>query len=167
MSGYQRRTVSTNSGIGVVRTLVDVSSAAVSVGSVNYTWFYRVLEGGTISKLRLYVVASSGNICVAAYRNSGNGLASVPGTRLATSGSIVCPGAGINDVSLGASVTVAVGDWLSVGADNITATFTGSTGVGDLSMWAGRACVASAFPAPSTPTTGPSNTNLIQLIGVP
>jgi hypothetical protein len=146
---------------------VDVSNAAVSVGNANLVWYYRVTEAGTISKLRLYVVAVSGNICVAAYRNSGSGLASVPGTRLATSGSIVCPASGINDVSLGASVSVGVGDWLAIGADNNTATFTGSTGIGDGTLWAGRVCTGVVFPAPATPSTAPNNTNLIQLIGVP
>ena len=37
------------------------------------------------------------------------------GGNLATSGSVACPAAGIADVSLGATVTLNVGDWVAVG----------------------------------------------------
>lgn len=153
---------------GIVRPPhAQFSTANITVGNANSCRFYRVVEGGTISKVRLSIGVSSGNICVAAYTNSGVGQAAAPtGGRLATSGSVASPGTGIQDVSLGASVVVAPGDWIAVGADNATVTFIGITGAGDSTISAGIAGVESVFPASATPTVIPGNNRMICFVGV-
>lgn len=156
------------SAFGIVRLLHSgMSNVAQSVGSANTTRFYRVLEGGTITKVRCLVAVSSGNICVAAYSNTGSGLTAKPGTRLATSGSIACPAAGIQDISLGASVSLSTGDWLAIGADNSTATFNGFSGLADSTLSAGMAGFEVVFPASATPNITYQNNRLISLVGVP
>jgi hypothetical protein len=90
------------------------------VPGITRTVYARVTAGGTISKVRLNVVTSSGNISVAAYRNTGSGTLAQPGTQLAASGAVVCPAVGVAEISLGATITLAVGDWLAFSADNAT-----------------------------------------------
>jgi hypothetical protein len=70
-------------------------------------------------------------------------------------------------VALGSTVTVRAGDWLALSADNATATFSGSNGVGDGSMSAGQIGVQMMFPAPSSPSMNAGNDRIISLIGVP
>lgn len=153
---------------GIVRLLhSQMSNTAQTIGSANSTRFYRVVEGGTISKIRLSIGVSSGNICVAAYSNTLTGLAAKPGTRLATSGSVASPGTGIQDIALGASVVLAVGDWLAVGADNTTVTFNGFSGLADSTLSEGVSGVEVVFPASATPTLTYQNNRLISMIGVP
>ena len=138
----------TGSPLGIVHvTHSGLATGTVTIGTANSTRFYRVLNGGTITKVRINVGVQSGNIGVAAYRNTGTGLAAVPGIQLATSGSIACPAPGINDVALGSSVTLLSGDWLAIGADNTTATFSGMTGGGDSTLSAGMAGSPCGVPA--------------------
>lgn len=120
-------------------------------GSANQGRWQRVITGGTISSIRLQVTTQSGNICVAVYRGSGDGLSRVPDQRVATSGSIACPAVGDADVSLGASVSVSPGDFLYMGCDNATAAFAGSSSGNVTNLHAGALLRAtSAFPAPAT-----------------
>lgn len=141
-----------------------------TIGSANDARYMRVRDGGVISSVRLHVIASSGNISVAAYRNSGSGLTSVPGTRLATSGAVACPAAAAAaDIALGASVTVYPGDWLAISADNVTASFLGVNGnSGTTALVAGAAYTqAAAHPLPATPASLLAQTNrTIALVGV-
>lgn len=128
----------------------------VALASANDGIYLRVLGGGTISKIGLKVATSSGNISVAAYRNSGVGRAAVPGTtRLATSGAVACPATGYQEVSLGATIDVVSGDWFFLSADNNTATFAALVANGGASNIAAGACYlqATAHPAPSSPGT--------------
>lgn len=153
---------------GIVRTIVpQTSTGLVTIGSANTSRFFRVIEGGSVSSVRINVGVQSGNIAVAAYSNTGSGLTAAPGTRLATSGSVACPAVGIADVSLGATITLAVGDWLAIGADNATATFTGVNGGGDSTLSGGQAGVHATFPPATSPTLTYQNNRLISLIGVP
>jgi hypothetical protein len=154
--------------VGIVRPPFVVTSSNVTVGVANVTRYFRAVEGGTISKLRLTVGTASGNIAVAVYRNSGSGLTSVPGTRAATSGSVACPSAGVQDVSLGGSVTVNAGDWLAIGADNTTATFAGTTGLGDTPLSTGFCGLTSDYPPAATAGAFTAQNNrIITVIGVP
>lgn len=108
------------------------ASNSQHVGTATRTWFLRVLFGaGRITKLRVNVGAQSGNICASVYTNTGVGLNALPGTRVATTGSIACPASGNADLTLDATVNVTPGDyWFSLCADNTTATFAqvGTTG---------------------------------------
>lgn len=120
------------------------------IGSANRTYYHRVTGGGTITKIGLYVAASSGNICVSVYANTGTGRASMPGNRVATSGSVACPAVGYQEIALGASVTVTSGDyWFAISLDNGTATFatagTSGQAIQGMSAWQD-----SAFPSPAT-----------------
>lgn len=156
---------------GIVRTVLPISQGSlVTVSVSNRCWYYRVIEGGSISKIRVYVGTASGNVCVAAYANSGSGLSAVPGTRLGTSGSIAMSGltgSAENDLSLGGTITVAVGDWLAIAADNTTATFSGANGPGGPTE--GMSCYQeTAFPCPSPAgSITAANNRAINLIGVP
>lgn len=156
--------------------IVDVWSYPVSVDPVqcrsldnaalaaNEATYYRVRDGGTISKIALEVVTSSGNISVAAYRNSATGRAAVPARRLASSGAVACPAAGYVEVALSGTVTVRPGDWLAISADNATATFrSGPSSPTNGSPLALGRCYkqATAHPLPTTPDTG----TLFGLIG--
>jgi hypothetical protein len=173
MTGYARRQVGVPTGVlttlGIVRTLAPPGWALVTVGVANWCVFARVVEGGTISKIRAHVGAQSGNIAVAAYKNTGTGLAAAPGTLIASSGSTACPAVGSADVSLGGSFAVSAGDWLAVAADNTTVTFAGTNGAATSAVSAGRFGVAaSSFPPPGTVSGfSASNGRLIELIGVP
>jgi peptidoglycan/xylan/chitin deacetylase (PgdA/CDA1 family) len=133
------------------------------VPAANGGIYLRCLGGGTISKIGLRVVTSSGNISVAAYQNSGTGRAAVPGTRLATSGAVACPVAGYAEISLGATITVAPGDWLFLSADNTTAAFgSGLVNAVDTDLALGVAFrQGTAHPAPSPVGS------LVALIGRP
>lgn len=123
---------------------------ASSVGSANRTYYHRVVGGGTITKIGLYVAASSGNVCVSVYSNTGTGRASMPGTRVATSGSVVCPAVGYAEIALGASVDVSSGDfWFAISADNGTAT-AGTCGTTGQAIQGVSAWQDSAFPCPAT-----------------
>lgn len=156
--------------IGIVRTYLSampVNSLTLTIGSPNTTRYFRVVEGGTISKIRLGVGTSSGNISVAVHRSSGRGLTAVPGAQVATSGSIACPASGIQDVALGSTVNVRVGDWLAIGADNTTATFYGVVATGASGLVGGQAGVASGFPAPATPSFTAGDNRAITLVGAP
>lgn len=144
-------------------------SAAITNGTANTIWYYRVAEGGTISKVRLHIVTNSGNVCVAAYANNGSGLSAAPtGGLLASSGSVTPGGTGAQDISLGQSVTLQPGDWIAVGWDNTTATAYGLTGAGASSMLGGEVCSQAVFPAPAIPSSLTiQNNRMFAFVGVP
>ena len=158
--------------LGIVRTVCAPPYTAVAAtGGANATFAYRVLEGGTISKIRLQVGATvSGNICVAVYGTTGVGLAARPSNRKATSGSVPCPAANaVTDISLGTSVVVNAGDWMTFSVDNVTATFVaGLPGPDGLGEGQCGYILASGFPAPATLSTFTSSWyRQYYLIGVP
>ena len=131
-------------------------TAAVTMGSSNRTYFERVTAGETISatKIACRVSTSSGNICLAVYSNTGSGAAALPATRQGTTGSVSCPAGGYAEVSLGATVTIGIGQWMSISCDNATASFA-TCGPADISLsapqfFAGLQHLStSTFPAPS------------------
>lgn len=154
-AGDDSRIVGARGSFGYPATLDPITvrgtdSATLGAGEC---WYLRVSDGGVISKIGLEIVTSSGNISVAAYRNGGTGLAAVPATRLATSGAVACPTAGYAEISLGATITVNPGDWLSLSSDNGTAAFRCMLGgVLTSQLAAGRIYMqTSAHPAPSPP----------------
>lgn len=137
-----------------------ISNVAAGVVGTQETWsaandarYTRVLVGGPISNIGFHVSVSSGNICVAVYRNNGSGRSAVPGTRLATSGAVACPGAGFQTISLGGTVTVQRGDWIALSCDNTTAAFTMVSGI-DSDLYLGFSCrQSSSHPLPSSPAS--------------
>lgn len=161
----------TGDGWSIVRPpWATQATGLITIANASSCWYYRVVGAATISKVKLYVGTSSGNVCVAAYSNTGSGLAAAPGAQLATSGSLACPtGSAVAEVSLGASVALNAGDWLAIACDNTTATFGGLNGLGGSGLTAGMVGQqTSAFPCPATPgTISYLNNRLITLIGVP
>jgi hypothetical protein len=138
------------------------------VGTANRTFYYRLQGGGSVSKIGLYVSTASGNVCVSLYANTGTGRASAPGARVATSGSVVCPAAGYQEITLGSTVTVTSGDyWVAISADNTTAQFGGVASNG----WAVQGLEAwedGGFPSPATATPAAGAVQrLFGLIGAP
>jgi hypothetical protein len=116
---------------GIVRSSDVVGDpAGVSMSNANQAVFVRWMGTGSISKIGVQVIVSSGNVCAAVYAptdgtglNSGLGRDAKPGARKATTGSTACPASGYAELSLGGSVTIEPGDWLGFSADNTTATF--------------------------------------------
>lgn len=126
------------------------------VGTVaNTGLYYRVRDGGTISKVGLEVTTQSGNISVGIYSNSGLGRSAVPAARKATSGAVTCPAVGYQEISLGASVTVVPGDWIAISSDNVTAAFRSLlTSELTTQLSSGRCYKqATAHPLPATPAS--------------
>jgi hypothetical protein len=111
--------------------LVGYAGMAVA----NDAMYYRVRGSGVISKIAMIINVSSGNVSVAVLRGT-PGL-TTPGARIATSGTVACPAAGTQEISLGGSVAVNEGDWFGISVDNTTATFGrvgaagAETGIGD------------------------------------
>lgn len=124
-------------------------------GTANQGVYMRVRDGGLITKIGLEVVSASGNISVAAYRNTGVGRDAVPGAQLATSGAVACPTAGYSEVALGGPALLWPGDWLAFSVDNGTATFRAIiTSGANVDLAKGRAFAQStAHPLPSTPSS--------------
>lgn len=130
--------------------LVETTLTAVA----NRAYYGRNLTGQSlsVSSLMTFQGASSGNVCVAVYSNTGTGRAAQPLNRLATSGSVASAGTGQVTYNLGSTITINPGDWLYVCADNTTVTF-GRLNIGALTNFDGWAWQqASAFPAPLTAT---------------
>lgn len=137
--------------------------------TANNARYCRVITGGTISKIGLHITVASGNISVAAYAGAGGGLAQVPTTQLATSGSIACPAVGYREISLGATITVYPGDFLALSADNITFAMAGNSGQDATPLVAGQLLKqSSAHPLPATPSgITATGFRVPALIGVP
>ena len=79
---------------GIVRTVAGYAAVSAPT-NLNWVYFWRVLEGGTIRTIQVTtgtpVVAS--NLCVAVYDNIGAGTSAQPNNRKATSGAVACPAA--------------------------------------------------------------------------
>ena len=135
--------------------MVRGSTDDVPVAGSNQAVFARVRDAGYISKIGLWVTASSGNISVGVYRNTGSGRSALPGTRVGTSGAVACPSTGYQEVALTSACQVFAGDWLAISADNVTAKFRGLLGAqADNDLGKGRQCrMSTAHPLPSTPSS--------------
>lgn len=125
------------------------NTAAVLTASAAY--YQRLLAGGyPISTLAFRVEASAGHVCVGTYANTGTGTSAAPGSQTSTSGSVATPAIGTGSVSLGATVTPALGDWAALSVDTSPSTIDVTVGS---AIVAGRAAEqASAFPLPATPS---------------
>jgi hypothetical protein len=139
------------------RTQLRVATnRSTAVSGSNHTIYQRVMGSGSISKIGVWVKASSGNISVSVYSNSGVGSAAVPSSRTATSGAVACPAIGYSEISLGGTVTVKDGDWMAISADNVTATFACPlSDSGTFNDWGKgiQYAQSSAHPSPSTPSS--------------
>lgn len=136
--------------------------------AVNTTVYTRVTSGSAAActKIRLYISASSGNICVAVYA-----AADSPVTQVSTSGSVASPGTGIREITISPAVDIRPGMWIAVAADNTTVSFgrSGAPGLAANAMGTGfQYYQTSTFPAPATaaPTSASFHAGYI-LIGVP
>lgn len=107
---------------------IFAANSAVVWQTANLGMYLRSIGSGTITKLGIHVITTSGNISVAVYQGTGVGRARVPGACLATTGAIACPAVGYAEVSLGSSVTVTNNDFLAISCDNATASFLGTSG---------------------------------------
>jgi hypothetical protein len=161
---------SDKSGFGYPATADPVLTSGTYTSAANQARYMRVRDGGTISKVRLNIVTSSGNICIAVYRNSGSGLSAVPGSLVVSSGSVASPGTGDQDISLGSTIAVYPGDWIGISADNGTVQFASTANASAATtLGSGRHYQqTTAFPLPSTPSslTAMKGTAPV-LIGVP
>lgn len=130
-------------------------ATGVNPGAANRAWFTRmhVTERCAIYGTTIYVNTQSGNVCVGLYAADGPG--GLPGTRLATSGSVPCPaGAGSRTIEFTAAVVLDPGTyWSAFSADNNTVAFFASASNGqpwdtlDVGI---SAQAESAFPLPAT-----------------
>ena len=108
--------------LGIAASTLAAGGTSGPPGS-NNALFGRVILGVALSAthIGINITASSGNICVAVYRNTGSNITSVPGSRVSTSGSVACPAVGYTAVTISPAVYVGPGDWLAFAADNATA----------------------------------------------
>lgn len=130
------------------------SSDNMPVAAANTAHYARVTQAGPVSKIGVKIGTQGGNISLAVYRNTGRGRNAVPGARIATSGSVVCPVAGYQEIALGAATWVHVGDWLALSADGTVCTFGSQLVTGaDHDIGKGRQYrQATAHPLPVTPS---------------
>jgi hypothetical protein len=144
------------------------TDVAVVGTSANTALYYRVRDGGTITKVALEVTTSSGNISVGVYSNTGVGRSAAPAAQKATSGAVACPAIGVAEVTLTASVRVEPGDWLAISADNSTAAFRSALTAEQTTALGNGLCYkqATAHPLPATPSSlsGISGRNIL-LVG--
>lgn len=77
-------------------------------------------RGGAITKIRLGIETSSGNIDVGVYANSGLLNAAVAGARKGSTGTIPAPAAGDVQVTLTASTVMSPGEWFGFTASSTT-----------------------------------------------
>lgn len=145
-----------------------LASSQSTVGAANRGWWYRVTGAKSgCTKIGISVVTQSGNVCAGIYANSGAGRAAAPAARLATTGSVACPGTGYRELDLtDGPVNIKQGDWLFFAADNITASFdaapAGSTGIST----GLRGYADAAFPAPAAAPAIAFGNRGFALIGV-
>lgn len=148
-----------NTGFGYPFTVDPRLLSNHTAVTANQRIYLRCRDGGPVSKIGFMVGAQSGNISVDVYGN--NGLAGVlarPSALRATSGSVACPAIGYQEVALVSGVTMAPGEWLSICADNGTASFY-RVAVAGFSSTLGNGLTHhqnSAFtaPNPAVPLTG-------------
>lgn len=119
--------------------------------AANQTFYTRVSHGSqaTCSKIRMYIATSSGNICVGVYSNSG----ASPSSRVATSGTVASPGTGMREITISPAVDIVPGMWISLSADNTTASFgRGGAQPGLLgnALGTGFQYYENVYPAPAT-----------------
>lgn len=155
--------------LGLIFTSDPVANAGgIAINVANRAAFIRLAEGsGAITKARIHVTVSSGNISGAAYDTTGAGLAALPNNRLGTTGAIPCPAAGAADLTLAA--TLPVGGWLALSSDNTTAKFVCSaTNIFASTLWAGRAAYQdSAHPLPNPAAASAGLIGVPIIVGVP
>lgn len=140
------------------------ASTTVAALPANRAYYARTVNGGTINGVQIDVGVQSGNICIGVYRTTGAGPAARPGTRVATSGSVLCPAVGAQTVNFTAPITVLPGDWLAIVSDNATATFRRvlNSGLQSAALFCQQ---DSAFPLPATTTAPGASGNTVMMVG--
>lgn len=158
-------------GLGVAMTMDPRTGFTGAVWPVaNRGVYSRLLTGAYISKIGIEVVTSSGNISLGVYRNTGVGMAAVPGARLATTGAVACPAASagvLREVALDVPVRAAKGDWLFMSCDNGTANFIRGL-LANSSAWNAALCYRqdASHPAPSPAGTLAATTYVPLMLGI-
>jgi hypothetical protein len=138
------------------------AQALASVGTSNDCHYNRIYHPGTISTIRVSVGVSNGNIGVAVYDQTGTGVSAAPDSRVATSGSIACPAAGLAAVSIGATIDVGhATSWLALSASGTTATFYSAATIP--AGWHNGVNGAEAAAHPPPATASPSSSRASQL----
>lgn len=125
----------------ILGTVDAVSSAgATTANRATFTAIYSPASF-TATGVSLFVGTQSGNICVGLYDSAGN--------RIATSGSVACPAAGVASIAFSANVVCAPGTYyVAMSSDNGTSSFQRVSG----SLTFGYNLQNSAFPLPTTLT---------------
>jgi hypothetical protein len=131
----------------------------VTIGAVNRAILTPVTipAAVTVRGVRFWVGTSSGNVCVGLYDSSGN--------RLATSGAVACPTAGVvSDVLFSASYAAAAGRYyLAISCDNTTAQFGIAIATSFAHVVPGR-YKATSHPLPSTIASFDGETNNVPVL---
>ena len=157
-----------------VNPLALGAGAALSV-TANRAYFYRVTEGDrqTISKIAVEINTqdATANVCVSVHRTTGSGASALPGTRVATSGAVACPAAGVQQIALDAPVEVGPGDWIAIAATAGAGTMRlqgASGGAVALPSLGLAAFQDAAMPIPATPAaTAGASSRVFPLVAVP
>lgn len=123
--------------------LVNASGRAVGAANRILLFPVDVTAAASLTGITIRVISSTGNISMAVYDSSFN--------RLATTGSIACPAAGIATVSLSYSIPSAGLYYFALSASSNSATF-GATAENSIASPVRASYMESAHPAPSTVT---------------
>lgn len=141
--------------------LTPFDATGISVGTNNQAFYApATLHGAaTITGVMVHVRNQNGNISV--------GLYSEAGTRLATSGSVSCPAAGVSEVVFTSAYTAPPGRYyLALSASGTTATFTAiSSGVASGQPPFNARTQATAHPVPATATFSDTGTRYFAIAG--
>lgn len=135
--------------------LLNPLSSGSTVGTNNNCHYQRLYGGAvntSIRKVRMHINASSGTVSVAIYSSTGSGITCLPGSRVATTGSVAAPAGGQATIDLGSTVTdVGQGThWLALSASTTAFTFVSAAQQTTVYQGGLAAAQTAAHPAPSS-----------------
>lgn len=127
-------------------------NASITLVAAGYVEYMRVYGSGRITGIGMNVTTSAGAISVAVCQGSPG--RTLPGKRLATSGVVASPPAGLAIVPLDVPVFVSEGDWFAISSDSSSFAVLGqSAGVAfdDLGLGLAAAEGPGRHPVPLAP----------------
>lgn len=124
-----------------------VTQTITAAANVAYLYAFQVNRPQTVSKARVYISNSSGNIDMGIYDAAGN--------RLASAGATASPGTGGRDLTLTAPITLVPGTlyYAAFAADNASIVLGGATGASTTGLGSNYAIAfwrATSYPLPSS-----------------
>lgn len=149
--------------LGLVTPVSVDSTSALSSANMTYYMKFRVHADISVTALKFYVGAASGNMDVGIYADS----AGSPAARLVSTGSFAVPAIGLVSKAISSTALTAGTDyWLAINVDNTTATFAifNPTSPAALALADVVRQQGGALPLPATATPVANATNKFPLL---